>query len=595
MGVNFKDKAKEQEKLVNKRSFVLGREKSIKALTEKGKRNRAAHRFKGKISKADSTKQGFVFRKTLAQQDSEPSKKGKGSKDQRKTKREKDLKADRPALSKRQQAAQSAKQALKRGATTSAFGAVTQDENLEDAQKVVNKVEQGKAFSQNAQKASRFLLNRTKKQEEFSNVTKKAIRFGGKAPKGIGITPFKPKKPKALKGIQGKIQQFFTKGAIKGVTTAASSNPVSLGIGAVVLLIIGLAAGLALLLGSTQSQASSTDGVFYVAHWDGKDAYHSSFLAQRYGITAKQIDGFIASEGFTGLDSRASGTEFLKLQEESGIDVRTLVAFAQMESSFGTAGVAKEYPKSNLFGYGAFDNDPDQGASWDNSRAVQDFRSTQIDGYGNKTLAICDERASQFHAGTLQPGQAVYWTAENSGKGRATIEEAFDKYIDEHGGTPKPPGGYGSAGGGGVGSATLSSLDKMLGQVIPGTYGGETGQCYAVPAYYAHSINSAITLTNGIAAASIGSDYDWKKWGWTVVANPKYSDLRSGDTICFNVGANMGSWYADPNYGHVGVVGKVLGNNQFLMYDQNPGPLKTWTVTYVSGGVASVIHPPSGK
>lgn len=345
-----------------------------------------------------------------------------------------------------------------------------------------------------------------------------------------------------------------------------------------------------LIIGSRQqTNSGSSDGVIYVKEWDGKDAYHSSFLAQRYGITEKQIDGFIASQGFKNLDERASGKEFLKLQQESGIDVRVLVAFAQMESSFGTAGVAADYPKSNLFGYGAFDNDPNQGASWDNSRAVKDFRTTQIDGYGNKTLAICDERASQYHSGSLKPGQAVYWTAENSGITRATVEEAFNKYINTHGGTPKPPGGYGPVNTGG--GAGLTALDKMIGQTIPGTYGGINGQCYAVSAYYAHGINSKIILRGGTAASDIGSDYDWKGWGWTVVSNPNYSDIKVGDIINFKRGANMGTWNTDSENGHTAVVGKILGGNKLIIYDQNPSPLRTWTYTYNSG-VASVIHPP---
>lgn len=327
----------------------------------------------------------------------------------------------------------------------------------------------------------------------------------------------------------------------------------------------------------------------YVKHWDGKDAYHSSLLAQRYGITAEQIDGFIKNEGYTSVDSRATGKEFLRLQTLSGIDVRMLVAFAQMESSYGTAGVAKQFPKANIFGYGAFDNDPNQGASWDNTRAVKKFRSTQIDSFGNRTIAIMDERARAYHSNTLGPGEYVYWTSLDAGKPRAAIAEKLDKWIDDHGGTPDPPGGYGPIGGGGAG---LAVLDKLLGQSVSGEFGGMTGQCYAVSAYYAHSINSSIILKNGIAASDIGSNYPWGSWNWTVVNNPSYKDIRAGDIINFKKGANMGSWVADSDYGHTGVVGKVLGNNQFLFYDQNPGPLKTWTVTFVPGGISSVIHPP---
>ncbi|MDT2879664.1 CHAP domain-containing protein, partial [Lactococcus lactis] len=382
--------------------------------------------------------------------------------------------------------------------------------------------------------------------------------------------------------------------SIQKVAVAIMNKPTAMIGGAVVVvgvLFLGLISIFFPAIMNSNNQQAETYGVTYVKHWseDG-DAYHSDYLAQRYGITAEQIDGFIKSQGFTGLDSRASGTEFLKLQSESNIDVRMLVAFAQMESSYGTAGVAADYPKSNIFGYGAVDNDPDQGASWDNDRAVTDFKATQYDKYSNTSLYIMDLRAAAYHSGALKPGEAVYWTAIDSGKQRAKVAEAFDKYIDEHGGTPVPPNGYGPVDGGG-GSANIEILNKMLGQTIPGDFGGLTGQCYAVSAYYAHSINSNIILRGGTAASDIGSDYDWKGWGWTVVNEPKYSQIKVGDIINFKRGANMGTWNTDAENGHTAVVGKILGKNELMIYDQNPTPLKTWTYTYNSG-VASVIHPP---
>lgn len=319
--------------------------------------------------------------------------------------------------------------------------------------------------------------------------------------------------------------------------------------------------------------------------------------SEKQGIEAnKAFDDFVVTiESINQLllrDEREAAFNVLKKNEKQtlyGIDVRALVAFGQMESSFGTAGVAHDYPKSNIFGYGAFDNDPNQGASWDNSRAVANFRSNQIDSYGNSSLYICDLRAAAYHAGALKPGEAVYWTALNSGVERAKIEEKFNDYINKHGGTPEPPGGYGPADKGGGGG--LAALDKMMGQVITGEFGGLTGQCYAVSAYYAHGINTKIILRGGTAASDIGSDYDWKGWGWTVVNNPKYSDIKVGDIINFKRGANMGTWNTDSENGHTAVVGKILGGNKLLIYDQNPSPLRTWTYTYNSG-VSSVIHPP---
>lgn len=191
--------------------------------------------------------------------------------------------------------------------------------------------------------------------------------------------------------------------------------------------------------GSNDGGEAIIDGITYVEKWTNGDAYTHNFLHQRYGITAEQIDGFIKSQGFN-VDSRATGENFLKWQKTSGIDVRVLVAIAQMESGYGTAGVAKQFPHANLFGYGAFDRDPNNGANWTNERAVSNFRSYQIDTLGNTSFEIMDERAVQYKNGTLPPGKGIYYTdTSGTGKVRASVMETFNQYIDANGGTPKPP------------------------------------------------------------------------------------------------------------------------------------------------------------
>lgn len=471
------------------------------------------------------------------------------------------------------------------------FSALNQDEENEGLDKFRGTAKNSNRLFKTAKKTRGFVTKNEKFSKSVTQGKLENLRFSagkeGRAAKKLASKALKKSmKQRTTSQIGATIKKTVVQGVSKAISLAATSNPIGW-IGALLGFLLLLFMGVLLMFSSGSSSASDS-GSIYVKHWDGKDAYHSSLLAQRYGITAKQIDDFIKNEGYT-VDERATGKEFLRLQTLSGIDVRMLVAFAQMESSFGTAGVAKEFPKANIFGYGAFDNDPNQGASWDNTRAVKEFRSTQIDSFGNKTIAIMDDRARAYHNNTLKPGQFVYWTALDAGKPRAAIAEKLDKWIDDHGGTPDPPGGFGPTGGGGAG---LAVLDKMLGQSVSGEFGGMSGQCYAVTAYYAHSITPAIILTNGIKASEIGNDYPWASWKWTVVKNPSYKDMRPGDIINFHAGANMGTWVADGEYGHTGVIGKVLGNNQFLLYDQNPGPLKTWTVTYVPGGISSVIHPP---
>ena len=84
---------------------------------------------------------------------------------------------------------------------------------------------------------------------------------------------------------------------------------------------------------SSAGASDLIDGVVYVEHWTSGDAYTHHFLHQRYGISEKQIEGFIRSQGFEP-EGRSSGRSFLEAQAKSGIDVRVLVAFAQMESAW---------------------------------------------------------------------------------------------------------------------------------------------------------------------------------------------------------------------------------------------------------------------
>lgn len=362
-----------------------------------------------------------------------------------------------------------------------------------------------------------------------------------------------------------------------------------IGIGCAVILFIPVILILVLAMAASSGSASAesnVNGVVYVEHWSGKNAYTHHFLAQRYGITAKQIDGFIKSQGYEPV-GRASGEAFLKAQAQSGIDVRVLVAFAQMESSYGTAGVAKDYPEANIWGYGCVDNDPNQGRNWPPERAFKDFREHQIERLGNSTLQILDKRAEEYKNGTLPAGAGVYYTdTSGTGKARAKVMEALDKYIDEHGGTPKPPKGYGSSARPGGGK--LAILDATLNTSLWG------GQCYMVPAFYAQQLGGPMLRGSGkIAAADIGTDYDWASFGWTAIINPKASQVKSGDIINWKRGADYSAgigYTVDATYGHTAVVGQVLSKNRIMIYDQNPSTVQYHEITISDSMLSSIVR-----
>ncbi|WP_280842405.1 CHAP domain-containing protein [Streptococcus cuniculi] len=306
------------------------------------------------------------------------------------------------------------------------------------------------------------------------------------------------------------------------------------------------------------------DGVTYVAHWTNDSAYTHHFLHQRYGITIEQVEGFIRSQGYDPV-GRASGQAFLEAQEKSGIDVRVLVAFAQMESAYGTAGVAKQFPEANIWGYGCFDSDPNQGRDWGPERAFKNFREYQIEKLGNYNLEIMDERANQYALGVLPAGKGVYYTdTSGTGKARASVMEAFDKYIDEHGGTPEAP------------TPDLSNISHL-----PITYDPNNtypwGQC-----------------TWGVKTLAPWVGNYWGNAGqWLYSAQS--AGFSTGSTPRVGAVAVWNNTY----WGHVAVVTAINGNQIQVMeanyagdgYNADPRGIGNYRGWFVPTGVTGYIYP----
>ncbi|MGC8362816.1 glucosaminidase domain-containing protein [Bacillus subtilis] len=73
-------------------------------------------------------------------------------------------------------------------------------------------------------------------------------------------------------------------------------------------------------------------------------------------MTAAQVNRWIDSKAPKGSILRGQGAAFVKAAEESGLDVKYLVAHAAHETAWGTSNIAKK--KGNFYGIGAFDNSP---------------------------------------------------------------------------------------------------------------------------------------------------------------------------------------------------------------------------------------------
>lgn len=331
-----------------------------------------------------------------------------------------------------------------------------------------------------------------------------------------------------------------------------------------VLLLIILIGGESSLNGGV---SNPINGIVYVEHWTAGDAYTNNFMHQRYGITAEQIEGFIQSQGFP-ITERSSGKKFLYYQEISGIDVRVLMAKAQMESGYGTAGVAKQFPNSNMWGYGAFDSNPNNGGGWSSEMALADFKKFQIETLRNTSFKIMDDRAIQYKMGTLQPGQGVYYTdTSGSGKARAMVMEQIDKWIDSHGGTPKPPvNSVQPITGGGELASSWNFPSEYVGKLKYGQpssaslvtqigSGYPIGQC----TWYVYNRMMEIGMISvADGYGYLGNGQDWVgslvMRGWRQIPGPQ-------------VGAVLSEHYGD--YGHVAFVEHVNADGSFLISECN--------------------------
>lgn len=139
----------------------------------------------------------------------------------------------------------------------------------------------------------------------------------------------------------------------------------------------------------------------------------------------------------------------------------------------------------------------------------------------------------------------------------------------------------------------LAVLDKVLGQAldVDGSYGA---QCYDLTAYYVQSISHFTPIAPGGASGLFAdSPEQWTSHKWSIIKKPQYSDLKVGDVINYQPGGQVDGWNTDGEFGHTAIIGKVLGNNQYMIYEQGGGqPVHTSTYHYNAGGVASIIRPP---
>lgn len=308
------------------------------------------------------------------------------------------------------------------------------------------------------------------------------------------------------------------------------------------------------------SSSSTVDGITYVDHWSDGDAYTHNLLSHRYGITEKQLDSFLDSTGITYDKSRINGKLLLEWSKKSGLDVRAIVAIAQLESSFGTVGVATK-SGANMFGYGAFDSNPNNAKNYNDENAVIALTKQTIINNRNETFKIQDEKAQKHAKGTLNVASdgGVYFTdTSGSGKKRAEVMEKLDKWIDDHGGTPQAPKNTPKTrDGGGVTSGDIPAGYSLTKAIDTSDYSASTypwGQC----TWFVWNRARELGITFD---PYMGNGGDWKyKAGFTTTNTP-----TEHSAVCFSPGQSG----ADLTYGHIAFVEQVKSDGSILISESN--------------------------
>lgn len=103
-----------------------------------------------------------------------------------------------------------------------------------------------------------------------------------------------------------------------------------------------------------------------------------------------------------------------------------------------------------------------------------------------------------------------------------------------------------------------------------------SGQCYALSGWYAKKLDGAWIdssiggirgrIGDGMAAALIGTDYNWGAYGWKLDRSPNASNVQAGGL--YNVKANFGAPFYTTQWGHTGII-KSVSKTRVTVLEQN--------------------------
>ncbi|HER5326104.1 TPA: CHAP domain-containing protein [Streptococcus pyogenes] len=322
---------------------------------------------------------------------------------------------------------------------------------------------------------------------------------------------------------------------------------------------------------------SSRSSAAYVRHWTGESAYTHNLLSRRYGITAEQLDGFLNSLGIHYDKERLNGKRLLAWEKLTGLDVRAIVAIAMAESSLGTQGVAKE-KGANMFGYGAFDFNPNNAKKYSDEVAIRHMVEDTIIANKNQTFERQDLKAKKWSLGqldTLIDGGVYFTDTSGSGQRRADIMTKLDQWIDDHGSTPEIPEHLKITSGTQFSEVPVGYKRSQPQNVL--TYKSETysfGQC----TWYAYNRVKELGYQ---VDRYMGNGGDWqRKPGFVTTHKPK---------VGYVVSFAPGQAGADATYGHVAVVEQIKEDGSILISESNVMGLGTISYRTFTAEQASLL------
>jgi len=131
-------------------------------------------------------------------------------------------------------------------------------------------------------------------------------------------------------------------------------------------------------------------------------------VLKRSGVKGRDID-----RAFAKIDAPAMvglGNAFVEAERQSGINALFLAAIALHESNKGTSNIARL--KNNLFGWGAYDDDPFESAYTFATReagilyVASRLRALYVDSWGLETI---DEIGRRYASDTAWADKVYYW------------------------------------------------------------------------------------------------------------------------------------------------------------------------------------------